>query len=205
MQHEITPEFSKVLGPSRLENFNQYRHSVYGLDAAFNLAYLNCAWFEFASQNGSDRFDVSAWSLGKNIFTCIPDTLLPFYQKFFNTALTLAPDSSVTPMRAEYECSSPELYRKFAMHLYPLGKDGIVVAHSLLVEEIHALDNKHKFDANNYLNHNGSILQCANCRRVKNLKTPQQWDWVPHYVENPAPSVSHGVCDLCANHYYLAS
>lgn len=205
MTYLITPHFEEVLGSLRLDSLNNLKSTVYGLDSDFNISYLNPEWFSFADQNGDKKFVHDEWSLGRNIFDCIPKVLEPFYRSLYNTILD-EKNSTVAPKQSEYECSSPTLYRHFAMHLYSMGKEGIIVVNSLLVDEPHAKQSsseQHVFKDENYIDKNGILHQCANCRRIVNLTNQGQWDWIPKFISNIYPKTSHGICSICMKYYYL--
>jgi len=205
MKHYITPEFTELIGKSRLESLNSHPSSVYGLDSEFNISYLNPAWFKFAKENGNNVFISNKWSLGRNIFDVIPDVLQLFYKDLFE--LTLKENKSpIVSRQSEYECSNSELYRRFSMHLYSMGRDGFVVVNSLLTEEPYMsshIEGLLKFDKEDYIDKNGTLHQCANCRRIQNLNTPEQWDWIPKFIEKPFSNTSHAICSPCMKHYYL--
>lgn len=65
--------------------------------------------------------------LRQNIFDCIPDSLKSYYKNLFESTLQVE-EPSVEAKQTEYECSSPDLYRRFSMYLYPIGKVGILAA-----------------------------------------------------------------------------
>jgi hypothetical protein len=204
MSYYITPEFEALIGASRLESLNSHPGSVYGLDSALNISYLNPAWFKFSEDNGGEVFVSSDWTLGKQIFSSIPDAQKSFYRDLFESALN-ENKPSITSQQMEYECSSPELYRRFSMHLYPVGKDGILVVHSLLIEEPHRsslADGVIVLDEDNYIDKDGIVRQCANCRRIQNLNNTEQWDWIPKWVTEAHPRTSHSICRPCRQHYY---
>jgi len=206
MNHYITSEFESLIGASRLESLNSHSSTVYGLDSEFNISYLNPAWFKFSKDNGNNIFVNSEWSLGKHIFDAIPNVLESFYRDLFESALN-EEESSVISMQSEYECSSPELYRRFSMHLYPMGKEGVVVVHSLVIEEPYKSSppkGEITLDERHFIDKDGIIHQCADCRRIQNLNDKERWDWIPKYIKEPHPKTSHGVCPPCMQHYYLS-
>ena len=207
MNHYITSEFERLIGASRLDSLNSHPSSVYGLDSMLNISYLNPAWFKFSAVNGNDIFDSSEWLLGKNILDSIPDVLKEFYKDLFES--TLEKDKHpIISKQLEYECSSPTLYRRFSMHLYPIGSNGIVIVHSLVIEEPYtspSVEGMLVFDEEEYIDEKGILTQCANCRRIENKKHPNRWDWIPKLIEEPYSMTSHGICKPCMQHYYLSN
>jgi hypothetical protein len=202
MKHHITSEFEELFGKPRLDGLNGHPGSVYGLDSKFNIAYLNPAWFEFAEENANRIFNADEWPLGRNIFDSIPDVLMMFYRDLFESCLR-GRASSVNAEQFEYECSSPYLYRRYSMHLYPLDGNGIVVVHSLVVEESYISNavGRVELDESQYIDKNGFINQCASCRRIQNQNNTAQWDWIPKWIEKPYPKTAQRICSTCKLHY----
>ncbi|MEP7706455.1 hypothetical protein [Paraglaciecola sp. 25GB23A] len=206
MNYYITSEFEMTIGPSRLESLNGHPSTVYGLDSDLKIVYQNPASIQFSEQNSHNNRISSASSLGKNIFDFIPDLLAPTYKKLFES-VTHDKNPSLISRQFEYECSSPEFYRVFSMHLYPLNKGGILVIHSLVIEEPYINSQSQELNTvveSDYINKHGSVTQCANCRRIKNLAKDGQWDWIPKWVKEPHIPTSHGICRPCKHHYYLS-
>ena len=169
MSYCITPEFETIVGASRLERLNSHAGTVYGLDSELNISYLNPAWYQFSEENGGDIFVRDSWSIGRCIFDCIPEVLDSFYRELFESTLK-EEGSPLISKQSEYECSTPDFYRRFSMHLYSMGKNGIVVVHSLLAEEPHSSPPIRvilSLDEDQYVDGNGIVHQCANCRRIK--------------------------------------
>jgi hypothetical protein len=206
LNYYITPEFESAVGASRLKSLNSHPHTVYGLDSDLNIVFQNPASIRFSEENSHDNHNSIESSLGKNIFDFIPGALAPTYKKLFES-VTNDKNVSMLPKQFEYECSSAELHRVFSMHLYPLVKGGILVVHSLVIEEPHVESPGQQTGIGlegDYINAYGIVTQCANCRRIKNLSIDGQWDWVPKWVKEPQMPTSHGVCPPCMHHYYLS-
>lgn len=195
-----------VLGASRLDSLNSHTCAVYGLDSKLNIAYQNPASIKFSEDNSDNNHVSCESSLGRNIFDLIPDVLAPVYKELFESVMNEKSVSMIS-RQIEYECSSPELYRRFSMHIYPIGKDGgLLVVHSLLIEEPYIAffaDATNMVNECNYINKHGLVTQCANCRRIKNLSIEGQWDWIPKWIKEPHTPMSHGICRPCMHHYYL--
>jgi hypothetical protein len=193
-----------IIGTSRLESLNSHPSTVYGLDSDLNIVYQNPASIQFSEQDSPNINSSSGSLLGSNIFSFIPDALAPNYKKLFES-VTNKKNASMISRQFEYECSSPEIYRVYSMHLYPLDKGGILVIHSLVIEEPYINSQSQETNIvveSDYINKHGIVTQCANCRRIKNLSKDGQWDWIPKWVKAPHMPTSHGICRPCKHHYY---
>lgn len=204
VKYVITPEFKEIIGQSRLDSLNNHPGTVYGIDSEYRITYLNPAWFQYSKKNGGASFSEENWSLGRNILDCTPKVLEPFYKHLFESAFN-DEGSALSPTSIEYECSSPAVYRNFSMHFYPVSSVGLLIVHSVNVEAPLNLKSDFKelnLEEDQYIDDNGIVHQCANCRRIKNLQNEDRWDWIPKWVEAPALNTSHGICNPCAVHYY---
>ena len=52
-----------------------------------------------------------------------------------------------------------------------------------------------------YVSQDGIVCMCSYCRRTMQTGEPDQWDWVPAFVTERPPRVSHGFCRICAEYY----
>jgi hypothetical protein len=151
----------------------------------------NDAWHSFARLNGGAR-----WETGASLIDVIPPALLPFYQSGFARA-----SESGDRWEHDYECSSPELFRRFRMLAYPFGQS-FLITHSLLVETPHP---SALFRASAAYEREGFITMCAHCRRVRTASGPERWDWVPDYLRADQSRTTHGLCSGCFTYYYELS
>src|SRR5512133_468121 len=90
----------------------------YVLDSSLNLVCHNNAWDKFARQNSAPELAGPA-IIGANLLDVIDETLKPFYGDAFKR---VAQEKKVWEW--VYECSSPELFRKFLMRVHPIEPDG---------------------------------------------------------------------------------
>lgn len=167
--------------------------TVVALDDEYRIQWVNPSWERFARENSGDaigrRFGVGASYLGG-----IGGPLRLYYQAAFDNALLTG-----EPFELDYECSSADRFRRFHMLALPVGREGLVVAHSGMVEHPHggdaceALELAYRLPA-------GIIVQCANCRRVRRTDGAS-WDWVPAWVTVIPPQTSHGLCASCRAFY----
>jgi hypothetical protein len=192
--------FLPLLESLDIAGLERHPSSVYGMRPDMTLAYFNPAWLTFSAQNGGEPAISTQWGLGCNVIAAISAVLQPYYISAFNNCLQV-----LEPWKHQYECSSAEKYRLMYMIAYPLAKGrGILSVHSQIIEKPHDPQTRpaRAADEAAYLDQNGYFHQCAHCRRMQHATMPEQWDWVPPWVESPPPKTSHTICPLCLNHYY---
>lgn len=204
MTSTVSPGFDQALIGMTLDRLDRDPAVIYGLWADLTFAYFNPAWFRFAARNGGEPAVSRRWPLGTSVMDVVPDALKPFYRDMYARCLQGrgAPGHQLHPAVHEYDCSSPDQYRRFAMTLYGLDAGrGLVVLNSLLVERPHDAGVRSPADAD-YRDPNGFYHQCSHCRRYQNFSEADRWDWVPDWVRRQPPGTSHGLCLVCFNYYY---
>lgn len=166
---------------------------AYLLSSDFRILSVNEGFWRFAQANGAIGL---AESLGRqSIFVGVPQPLRDFYIGGFERARATG-----KPWEHEYECSSPERFRRFHMTVYWVEQDKYVVVHSRRIESAHSRLECAPSDAR-YVR-DGVIKMCSHCRRVENPEGHESWDWVPDYVRQPTPRISHGLCPPCGAFYW---
>lgn len=93
----------------------------------------------------------------------------------------------------------------FSQDAYPLkNHEGIIVVNSLKIERaIEENNSTHsEYKSAIYLNENGLITQCSNCRKTQRTSEPEIWDWIPMLIEQPPKNVSHSICFICYDYYW---
>jgi hypothetical protein len=102
-----------------------------------------------------------------------------------------------------YQCSSPTQFRKYRMRIYPVKRrHWFLVTNSLVIEREHR--KVYEPDADEYFSR-GIVMMCAHCRCVQRVESPEQWDFVPEYLELQGPyavNLSHGLCPICQSYFY---
>ena len=176
--------------------------TIYAVWRDLSLAYMNAGWDRFASENEGVPTITEQWGIPRNIMDAVAESLRPFYQSLFERAAQEA--DPLHPVQHEYECSSPEHYRRFLMSIYNLNNQGFLVVHSLITEQPHDENQRPAHEVREYLyvKPNGIVTQCAHCRRIRVVGKEEIWHWVPDWVRTPPPNVSHGLCRLCAEYYF---
>ena len=168
------------------------------LDASLRLAYRNQAWNRFAQDNGAPEL-AEAGVIGTDLRSVIGNDLRPFYLHAFETVAR-----EKTVWQCFYECSSPDVFRKFQMRVHPLARSGWYLV-------INNLVNEHPHSApivgglHDYVNSDGMITICMHCRCSRRATPPERWDFVPAYLDRTLTHVTHGLCPLCLEYFYPKS
>lgn len=200
----LLPEFEpKIRLACDLDALEAQADSVTVLMPDTTIAYINPAWTRFARDNGGAGLEVCDWGLGSRYLDVVPAPLKPFYTDLLHNAPGAA--DTLTPTVHEYECSSAALYRRYAMHVYPLREHvGWLIVHSRTVVTPHDPAERLALEPllEKYQAENGFVTQCSHCRRIRDANDPVRWDWVPAWVDSPLPNISHGICLPCWRHYY---
>ncbi len=197
----VSPGFRNILEALDLDGAEGHRGSVYGLWPDLRLAYFNPWWFRFAKENDGEPDIALHWGLGTPVMNSVPDVLKTFYEDLYESVFSRKQPFSV-PVQHEYECSSPNTYRRYLMTLYRLGaSEGILVVNSIVVEGPQTRE-PHDALETLYRSDDGVIRQCPSCRRTKNMKETDQWDWVPAWVAKSPSRTTHVMCNLCFQAYF---
>ncbi len=200
-----SPGFERLLEPYLLDATERHAGTVYGLWPNLRLAYFNPAWAWFAHENGGASSIATEDYLGTSVMAVTPEVLRPFYSELFRECLN-GTGRENRPIQYRYECLSAGLFREFAMTLYRLrGAAGLLVVNDQVIEGPHDPDRRNPRDPalSDLMDGDGLIHQCTHCRRIKNLKEPDRWDWVPAWVERIPRKSSHTLCHFCLHQYYL--
>lgn len=156
-----------------------------------SIAWVNRAWQRRAEEYGLG----SRGSVGASYFEAITPPLRAFYEGGFSEALTTA-----TVFETDYECPSPVEQRTFRLRVLPLQAAGWLVEHALMVARP-AEAPIDPADESSYRNAQGMITQCSNCRRTLQPST-KAWHWIPAWIAQPNPKLSHGLCPACAGFFW---
>ncbi len=193
------PVLSKLLDGLSFQDIDNADDIVFALNAALEITYVNHGWIRFAENNGGDTVS-ERWSVGSRFMDAIPSFLRPFYREHFAKVF-----AENRPWEHQFECSSPDLFRRFHMLSYPLGEaERILVVNSLVQEDPHT-EILCEPNEGLYRNQEGLVIQCCHCRRVRRNGLNQQWDMVPSWVAAIPPNTSHGLCYPCISYYYASS
>lgn len=202
----ITDHFGSLLRDYDLPSLDAHDSSVVGVDEHLRIGYLNAGWFRFAAENDGEPAISGQWGLGANLWEAIPLPLQDFYRNLFATAVSSSRIDALHPLLHDYECSSPDNYRRFTLSLYPLrGNQGLLLVHSLRVQTPWGEEATSLSDVEaHYRAPGGMIRQCANCRRVKEARE-DQWHYVSEWIGASPPKTSHGLCPICLDFYWPGS
>jgi len=168
-------------------------NTLYVVNPELVITYVNPVYLKFAEENGGTEI-AAKFSVGCRILEVVQGPVGEFYAQLYRHCLQTGEVAE-----HEYECSSPDTYRKFCMHIFPLGEShGLMVDHALIVAKDH--DRKaHPFAPGLYVDDEGRLHQCGSCRCVQN-RTTKTWDWCPDALGRL--KFVHGLCDECRQLYY---
>ncbi len=180
-----------------LGELQQHPQSVIGLWPDLTIGYLNPAWVLFAGANGPGP-SPQIW-MGRNYLDAIAPTARPFYRALIEQ--TPSPELSLHPRDFEYDCSSPDIFRRFVMHIYvlPAGGGWLIINSTRVETRYDALSPRVGLE--HYLFDDEWIRQCAYCRRVKHAVFEDRWDWLTTPWPISGISITHGMCGVCAAYY----
>lgn len=193
------PNFLRLISGLGFEKLHRNRATAFGLWPDLTLAYYNCGWKRFASENGGEPRISTQWRLGRNVLEAIAAPLRLFFADHYLRCLR-----DGRPWEHLYECSSDRIARLFHMVAFPLGNaQGILVVNSLRQAVPDQRVGSPPIEAI-YRNNDGLIVQCCHCRRVCRHADEATWDWVPQWVAALPHDVSHGICDPCQSYHCSA-
>jgi hypothetical protein len=167
----------------------------YVVDVNLILQYCNPAWDRFASENAAPEL-VGETALGLDLLTVVADDLRPFYLRGFEQA-----QQSGDVWECLYECSSPQLFRKFHMRVHPILPEGwALVTNTLVIERPHTRASTESLQT--YINSDAQIKMCCHCRGSRRADQPEQWDFVPALLDRSITNISHGLCPICLAYFF---
>jgi hypothetical protein len=124
--------------------------------------------------------------------------LRTFYRDAWSAALR-----SGQPWEHDFQCSSPERFRRLRMWARPVSVgEGLLISTAVIIDRPHTAP-PHTPALGRYLDEAGILHQCCHCRRARELDSAR-WDWVPAFVRDPPAKISHGLCEVCLEWYYPA-
>ena len=177
------------------------KYSIYGLSEELNLIYVNPAWIHFAQENGGNDTLLENLPLGTPITKAFYGEIIKnFYTENYMKVLDTG-----KPWRHEYECSSINKFRLFHQETYPLkGGSGLIIINTIAINLPMKDKGKNALKAmdNRYVNDNGFITQCSNCRCTQRAEESEVWDWIPEWVEKMTENSSHSICPICFDYYW---
>lgn len=175
-------------------DLSRHSGSISVVDRHDNIVWVNDAWHRFAAENGVSAGDLARW---RSYLGAIVEPLRSHYAAAFSSAL-----ASGKIFEQDYECSSPERRRVFHLRALPFEGEGLVLEHTLLVETSWS-EEPHAPLEHRYLGDGSTIMQCSNCRRVRDPLGPEEtFHWVPAWIRAPHPRTSHVICTLCAGFFW---
>ncbi len=199
-----TEDFSSKLLDLDFGTLENSESSIYALSEDLNLIYFNPAFIKFSEENGVSEKILEKYSLGTSFTKAVNgEKVKKFYKSNYRKAL-----DGKDAWHHEFECSSKNNYRLFHQGCYPLknGK-GLIIISTLMVNLPMDRIQKKECDAieKRYIQDNGLITQCSNCRHVQSAENTKSWHWIPQWVEKMPPNVSHEICPICYDYHWKNS
>jgi len=191
----IASDFKAFLSYLDLDSFARSPDVICIVDDAMILKAYNDAWINFAKTNNGAKVLVD-FPLGSNIVDAGEEPIRSFLAEAYTRALR-----NNEPFEQNYECSSATEYRLFRQTAYPLIRSkGLIISHHLVKKMPHE-EEATEF-SKRFFNGHGIIIQCQNCRKIRDPKDSQRWYWIPSLVNSPLANISHSICTPCLDHYY---
>ncbi|HTR26480.1 MAG TPA: PAS domain-containing protein [Terriglobales bacterium] len=174
--------------------FDQNSNLICVLDAQFKIIYCNPAWDALARAQGVESA-TEAKLVGLPLFQFIPRALDHHYRKLLERAR-----EKRQTVNAEYECNTPDHYRRYRMTISGLAaSSGVVIMHSLVAQG--PIPYPICGRTQNDYGIGDRVLMCAQCRRTKR-RLDNLWDWVPDFLRQIPSGADYGVCDDCVSLYH---
>jgi len=193
-------DFLDQLGDFNLDVLETSKYSIYALSKELRFIYFNPAWFQFATKNGFDKTAAKKLALGSSALKSIRGLRLKYhfrknYKKVIRTG---------NIWHFDYECSSRNEYRFFHQSVYPLYKKaGVLIINTQMFKLPMSNMNRETFHAieDRYIQTDGHIVQCSNCRHTQRADEPEIWDWVPSWVDKLPVNYGLSICPTCEHLY----
>lgn len=203
--HMLDPEFEPLMARFDLDALDDQDATIYAIDRELKIRYVNAGWFRFANANDAPTALTDEGTLlGASVLDFFHGPLRDYYASLFRHIFTLK-----RPHIHEYECSSPVQARDYHMDLLPLHDadghaQGLLLINSLShpTESTESRPSPEAPNIDDYINDEGFVVACSNCRRFRRSGTEDAWDWVPCFIDNPPTDVSHSLCSICLDFYY---
>lgn len=180
------------------ENYRLTHNTICYIGRDYRLIGYNPAYLQFAAANGCENIEQN-WGIGNSVLDCTPPILRGLLKKAYDRAF------AGETVEYEYNCHSPEKFRRYVMRLIPQPDGNVVAEHALLFEQEHqdVLDLGLQAVKAGYQRADGIIVQCCNCRKLRSLKDSLRWDLVRSLIASAAGfTISHGICPVCAEQLY---
>lgn len=195
----IGREFIRALAGYDLSKFENSPNVIYALDSNFRLQYFNKKWEEFAVENnGADL--LLKYNIGSSLYEVLVEPLRDYYLDHYHMVI-----NNEKIFQHDFECHSARLFRKFHQKAVPLeNQRGLLIENSLVISYPHIYDNPHHHNSNilPYLDKNGLLHQCCNCRKVLNLDIENKWEWNSGFIEKLPENTEYTLCPDCEEYYH---
>jgi hypothetical protein len=163
------------------------------LNDRFQVVYCNPAWDRSANINGVENA-TGARLAGRPLLQYVPRVLEYHYSRLLHTAR-----EKRSVVHADYECNSPNVYRRYRMEIAPIADSSLLAITHTMVQE-GSIPYHLQSPVDHDYGFGEAVTMCAQCRRTKLLRD-NVWNWVREFVETQPQRVSFGLCDDCITLY----
>lgn len=196
---KLVEDFRDSLQGYDLTAIEQSDDVTFVVDADFRLTAYNPAYASFGRANGLRELE-GRFGLCCSVLQAISGPVKQIYHKLWTRIL-----ESGEVVSRDYYCSSALEFRLFRQTAYPLrNRAGLIISNHLVIET--PINQREGFIpvklTTEHTTRSGIVIQCSNCRKIKNQRAENRWDWIVEAVVKSSANVSHSICPLCLEHYY---
>lgn len=188
--------FPELLEGVPFDTLEEHPSAVYALSDSGRIIYVNPAYLRFAEQNGVPDL-LERFPLGTPVTDFVPSSLSSSYLQKYHQVMKKGEVWSL-----DYDCSSPESLRTFHQSNFPLKNGTGVVIINWLRVEVSRAPAAEKVDVALYLQDDGFVHQCCNCKNVLRRGEEGYWETVETWRCQVPLNTSHTICPVCFEYYW---
>ena len=184
------------------EDLRDLNNTIYIVDRNYRLVDYNRGYERFARGNDGDDI-LTRWPMGSNILSFLPAVIRGSIQRMYDDVMDKG-----KIIEDVYDCHSPDVFRRFRMRIFPFLNRFAMHEHCLIATSplTGGEDLSMEEVQSQYVDDNGIIHQCCHCRRTQSRIDINHWVWVTPLIARHndfSPNISHTLCPVCLQHYYL--
>lgn len=193
---QTNDECFHIISQEESVEYDSAKDIIYIINSGLQICGYNSAWQDFAQENNGKAL-LEKEVLNTKLTDHVSGPLKPYYERLYQEILSNKKATSF-----DYECSSDKNYRVFRQFIYPaFGGKGLILTNHLKIEKTHELNPQHAMSGTVF-GSDGSIVQCTNCRKVRDFNDETKWYWMPDIIKTPVQNTSYSICSPCMRYYY---